>query len=77
MSFDPYPEYLTIEQAAAYAGVSTAAIRRLLREHGLNDFLRASIGKQALIKKSDLDALGVTQSASRESQGRRRRGGAA
>jgi excisionase family DNA binding protein len=59
MPFEPNPEYLTIEQAAAYLEVTPAVIRRLLRQHGLGDFLRASISKQVMIRREDLDAMDV------------------
>ena len=59
MTFDPFPEYLTIEQAAAYRGVSVATIRRVLRAYGLTEFTRASIGKQVLIKRTDLDEMSL------------------
>jgi excisionase family DNA binding protein len=57
MTFDPYPEYLTIEQAAVYRGVTVTTIRRLLRQYGMTEFTRASLGKQVLIKRSDLDEM--------------------
>ena len=59
MTFDPYPEYLTIEQAAAYRGVPVSTIRRLLRQYGLTEFARASLGKQVLIKRTDLDDMTI------------------
>lgn len=80
MPFDPYPEYLTIEQAAAYLNVTPAVIRRLLRQHGLGDFVRASISRQVLIRRADLDAIDLTQLTVRSAAARtssRRRSGAA
>ena len=65
MTFDPYPEYLTIEQAAAYRGVPVSTIRRLLRQYGLTEFARASLGKQVLIKRTDLDEMTIEAPASR------------
>jgi hypothetical protein len=59
MTFDPFPEYLTIEQAAAYRGVSPAVIRRTLRAYGLTEFARASMTKQVLIKRTDLDEMSL------------------
>jgi excisionase family DNA binding protein len=59
MAFDPFPEYLTIEQAAAYRGVTVATIRRVLRAYGLTEFTRASMGKQVLIKRTDLDEMSL------------------
>ena len=61
--FDPYPEYLTIEQAAAYLNVPPAHVRRLLRLFGLGDFARAHMGKRVLISKQHLEALHVTREA--------------
>jgi excisionase family DNA binding protein len=76
MAFDPHPEYLTIEQSAAYLDVPQAVIRRLLRQHGLGDFTRASMGKQVLIRRVDLDAVDLAQLAARATP-RPRRSGAA
>jgi len=59
MTFDPFPEYLTIEQAAAYRGVTPAVIRRALRAYGLTEFARASMAKQVLIKRTDLDEMSL------------------
>ena len=80
MPFDPHPEYLTIEQAAAYLNVTPAVIRRLLRQHGLSDFVRASISRQVLIRRADLDAIDLSQLTVRAAAARpgaRRRSGAA
>ncbi|HEX5368047.1 MAG TPA: helix-turn-helix domain-containing protein [Dehalococcoidia bacterium] len=73
--FDPYPEYLTIEQAAAYLGVTPAQVRRLLRLFGLGDFTRAHLGKRVLISKQHLEALHVTREA-HPAPARRTRGAA-
>ena len=77
MSFEPNPEYLTVEQAAAYLNVTPSAIRRLLRQHGLGDFVRASISKQVMIRRQDLDAIdlahgGLRTVASKPAASRRR-----
>jgi excisionase family DNA binding protein len=81
MPFEPNPEFLTIEQAAAYLEVTAAAIRRLLRQHGLGDFLRASISKQVLIRREDLDAIdlahGGLRTVAARTPARTRRTGAA
>jgi len=79
MAFEPYPEYLTIEQAAAYLNVTPATIRRLLRQHGLGEFLRASISKQVLIRRADLDAMDIGEAPVRAAgaRARARRTGAA
>ncbi len=61
MAFEPNPSYLTVEQAAAYMGVTTGAIRRLLRQYGMGEFLRASISKQVLIRREDLDAIDLSR----------------
>lgn len=76
MPFEPYPDYLTIEQAAAYLDVPRGSIRRLLRQHGLGEFLRSSIGKQVLIKREDLDHLDLSQEQVRPGPRGSRRGAA-
>jgi excisionase family DNA binding protein len=78
MALDPYPEYLTIEQAAVYLNVTPASVRRLLRQYGLGEFVRASIGKQVLIRRADLDSidLGKAQPASGSAPAGRGRGAA-
>jgi DNA-binding MurR/RpiR family transcriptional regulator len=60
-AFDPYPEYLTIEQAAAYLDVSPAQVRRILRLFGLGEFTRAQMAKRVLISKKHLADLHVTR----------------
>jgi excisionase family DNA binding protein len=72
MAFDPYPEYLTIEQAAAYRGVPVSTIRRLLRQYGLTEFARASLNKQVLIKRTDLDEMTIEAAPPRTQKARRR-----
>jgi len=62
-------EYLTLDQACAYLGVAPAYLRRLLREHGLGEFLRASMKRQVLLRRTDLDRL-----ASSRRPGPKRRG---
>lgn len=76
MNVDPFPEYLTIEQAAAYLSVSPGQVRRLLREFGMGEFVRAQIGKEVTIRKRDLAAIAAGLS-SRPQAPRRRQGGAA
>jgi excisionase family DNA binding protein len=66
-------DFLTVEQAAAYLGVGRAYLHRLLRQHGLGEFLRASIGRQVLISRDDLDKLRPTV----DKRPQRRRPGAA
>jgi excisionase family DNA binding protein len=73
MNIDPFPEYLTIEQAAAYLSVKPAQVRKLLREFGMSEFMRAQIGKDVRLKKEHLELL----VASRQAASPRRRGGAA
>lgn len=75
MEYDPFPEYLTIEQAAAYLSVKPAQVRKLLREFGLGEFMRAQIGKEVRISKQHLDAIAQNRPA--QPQQRARRGGAA
>ncbi len=59
MTFDPYPEYLTIEQAAAYRGVTVSTIRRVLRAYGMTEFARTAMNRQVLIKRTDLDEMSL------------------
>jgi excisionase family DNA binding protein len=78
MNIDPFPEYLTIEQAAAYLSMKPAQVRKLLREFGLSEFTRAQIGKEVKISKQHLDAIVPGGRAAPAAQPqRRRRGGAA
>ena len=74
MNIDPFPEYMTIEQAAAYLSVKPAQVRKLLRDFGLSEFMRAQIGKEVTIKKEHLEALMAGRPAKAAA---RRRGGAA
>ena len=46
MNIDPFPEYMTIEQAAAYMSVKPAQVRKLLREFGLSEFTRRKSAKR-------------------------------
>ncbi|HWO72539.1 MAG TPA: helix-turn-helix domain-containing protein [Dehalococcoidia bacterium] len=71
MNVDPFPEYLTIEQAAAYLSVSPGQVRRLLREFGMGEFVRAQIGKEVTIRKRDLEALAASLPSRPPSRGRR------
>ena len=66
MDRKPDEEYLTIEEASEHLGVTPGYLRRVLREHGLGEFMRASLGRGILIRKSDLANL--------RTQGRRLRG---
>lgn len=78
MNIDPFPDYLTIEQAAAYLSMRPAQVRKLLREFGLSEFTRAQIGKEVKINKQHLDVIAHGQPAAPQTQTtRRRRGGAA
>ena len=77
MNIDPFPEYLTIEQAAAYLSMRPAQVRKLLREFGLSEFMRAQIGKEVKISKQHLDAITGREEAPPAQPARRRRGGAA
>ncbi len=70
MPFEPNPEYLTVEQAAAYLEVTPAAVRRLLRQYGLGEFLRASISKQVLIRREDLDSIDLAHGGLRTVAGK-------
>ena len=78
MNIDPFPEYLTIDQAAAYLDMKPAQVRKLLRDFGMSEFTRAQIGKEVRISKANLAAIaGREEDAPRERPARRRRGGAA
>ncbi len=74
MENDFFPEYMTIEQAAAYLSVKPAQVRKLLRDFGLSEFTRAQIGKEVKIRRQDLDVIAPSRPASAQ---RSRRGGAA
>ena len=79
MNIDPFPEYLTIEQAAAYLSMRPAQVRKMLREFGMSEFTRAQIGKEVRISKHHLDVItGREEEAEAPLQPtRRKRGGAA
>ena len=79
MNIDLFPEYLTIEEAAAYLSMRPAQVRKLLREFGLSEFTRAQIGKEVKISKEHLDTIvhGHQAAAAQTQPTRRRRGGAA
>ena len=48
------PQYLSIEQASAYLGVTTWTIRRLIDNKELSC---AKIGKRFIVKREDLDNI--------------------
>jgi excisionase family DNA binding protein len=50
-------DFLTLDQAAAYLGVRRSYLNRVLRQHGLGEFVRASMGRQIMIARDDLDKL--------------------
>jgi hypothetical protein len=77
MNIDLFPEYLTIEQAAAYLSMRPAQVRKLLREFGLGEFTRAQIGKEVKISKRHLDVIVHGHAVEMTRPQRRRRGGAA
>lgn len=77
MNIDPFPDFLTIEQTAAYLSMRPAQVRKLLRDFGLGEFTRAQIGKEVRISKQHLDAITGREVAPRAQPNRRRRGGAA
>jgi excisionase family DNA binding protein len=76
MNIDPFPDYLTIVQAAAYLHLKPAQVRKLLREFGLSEFTRAQIGKEVRISKQHLDAINPSAQPAQQ-QRQTRRGGAA
>ena len=49
-----------------------STIRRLLRQYGLTEFARASLGKQVLIKRTDLDEM-TLETPARQSGARNKR----
>jgi excisionase family DNA binding protein len=78
MNIDPFPEYLTIDQAAAYLDMKPAQVRKLLRQFGMSEFTRAQIGKEVRISKAHLAVItGRSEEAAPEQPARRGRGGAA
>jgi excisionase family DNA binding protein len=76
MNIDPFPDYLTIDQAAAYLSMKPAQVRKLLREFGLSEFTRAQIGKEVKIRKEHLDVIAHSGQPAQQ-QRQTRRGGAA
>jgi excisionase family DNA binding protein len=66
---DAEDEYLTIAEAARYLGLTPGHLRRVLRQYGLGEILRASMRKQVTIRKSDLHKLGLRGSAGSEGRG--------
>jgi excisionase family DNA binding protein len=75
MNIDPFPEYMTIEQAAAYLSVKPAQVRKLLREFGLSEFTRAQIGKEVRLKKEHVELLMAGSPAKTAAVKRRRAAG--
>ena len=57
MDADNQRDFLTLDEAAAHLGVRRSYLNRVLRQHGLGEFLRASMGRQVLINRADLDKL--------------------
>jgi hypothetical protein len=76
MAEPPGDEYLTLDQACAEFGLQRAYLRRLLREYGMGEFLRASIRKEVLIRRQDLARV-VAAAHAGGRQGRAPRGRAA
>jgi excisionase family DNA binding protein len=75
MNVDPFPEYMTIEQAASYLSVKPAQVRKLLREFGLSEFMRAQIGKEVRLKKEHVELLLAGSTAKTAAVKRRRAAG--
>jgi len=50
-------EYLTIEEAARALGLTPGQMRRVLRQYGFGDLLRASMRKDITIRREDLQKL--------------------
>ncbi len=66
---DTSDEYLTIEEASRELGLTAAQLRRVLRQYGLGELLRASMRKQVLIRKSDLRKLHLPASSPPQGRG--------
>jgi hypothetical protein len=54
---DATNDYLTFDEACRDFNVTPAQLRRLLRDYGLGEFVRASMDRQVLLRRSDLEAL--------------------
>jgi hypothetical protein len=65
---DQQDEFVTMAEAARSLGLTPAQMRRLLRQYGFGDLLRASMRKQITIRREDLEKL---RGAARQVQGRR------
>jgi excisionase family DNA binding protein len=61
-------DYLSVEEAAAFLRVPQPYLRRVLREYGLGELLRASMSKQVKIRRADLEKLHIDR---RETAARR------
>ncbi len=57
MNSDREQDYLGLEEAAAYLGVTPARLRRILKEHGVDYFTQASLRRPIMIGRDDLDRL--------------------
>jgi hypothetical protein len=65
---DHQEDYVTLEEAGRSLGLSGPQMRRLLRQYGLGDLLRASMRKEITIRREDLEKL---RGAARQVQGGR------
>ncbi len=57
MPEEPETDYLTVREASKLLGVSPGQVRRVLREYGLGEFMRASVSKEVLIRREDLEKI--------------------
>jgi len=57
MNDRPENEFITFEAACQSFGLTSGQLSRLLREHGLGEFVRASMRRGLLIRRHDLEAL--------------------
>lgn len=66
---DAQDDYITIEEAARSLGLTTAQLRRVLRQYGFGDLLRASMRKRIMIRRSELQKLRAAGRAAGEGRG--------
>ncbi len=57
MNQEPENEFITFEAACRLFGLTSGQLSRLLREHGLGEFVRASMRRDVLIRRRDLEVL--------------------
>ena len=50
-------DYITLGAARDIFGLSSGQLSRILREHGLGEFVRASMDREVLVRRRDLEAI--------------------